>query len=1032
MATRYWVGGSGSWTDTARWSATSGGAGGASVPGSTDDAIVNAASGTGTIGGYIDVGSLNMTGSTITGINGGINIYGTALAAMLIVPSNVAALVDFGFYNTVSKTVSITSTTYTGSFRFANSSGGVVLTSALNIAGTIDGSSGASSKFTSGNFAITCTDLNIFAADTVNFGSSAITINGTAQFGPITNFTHTGSLTLATNGSVGAQAIKASGQTFGSVYVSSYGSATAGGSTIPTISGFTCANLYLTQNIASVGGIPTIIGLGWFSGGTGTEPVTVTSIIQVTGSGEGNNRLQLRSATTGTAASLVLTGTTTRLFSYVDFTDIAITYSSNITGTSLGDCVGNSGITFRTPRTLYGSTAGVFSINWTSNSAWSLSSGGTTGEDPPLPQDSVILDANSQTFFYAPPANFGKNITVSNYTGLIYVDQYSSGNLQMRSPIVWGDITGDARCFVIQAFAGVSYLALGKRSAQTFTYNSAGSTSYSCDLQILPLADVTLASNCNLLSSESPALGTGRINVSGTLNLATYNLSCNTATFNTTTSTGGTGSSITFISGVANQPYLANTQFSWPNTSFIIHVQRFTTMTFPAGGSQTATFNKVILKNLTTAAVTDNAPGIYLAYYGSAVINSLERASPKVGYLPIRVGPTRTLTVGILATDGVPGSPTYWGNSTPLAMGTLAIAAANVNTQYTIFRRVTSSGGNIAAFGPMAQAGFNSSNIVQAGTYKALAFTGTGTSTFTVPADCSGQVTALVIGAGGGGGKATVGTARGFSGGAGAGTSVSLFLNVSAGQTIYYSSPTGGAGSTLQNTSGTAGGSAWLSTFSNSTPSATTYGASAQGGFPGQTNSSVGGTGLIGHIGKTGGSSTSSGSQRGGTGGASPALLNTDISYSAQTSAGLSFGSGGGSLYGDGQSNGTGGANSLGANAAINTAGTLGGGGGGSNQSHPATGANGANSEIYAYDFLNGSAATGFIGAGGGGGGGISTLSSSGASGGGVGGIGAGGGGSGGQSSGTVLGNGGNGGPALVMFFYSTTSTNRASSSFIG
>ncbi len=46
MANRYWVGGSGTWSDTARWSTSSGGAGGASVPGNSDYAIIDSNSGT--------------------------------------------------------------------------------------------------------------------------------------------------------------------------------------------------------------------------------------------------------------------------------------------------------------------------------------------------------------------------------------------------------------------------------------------------------------------------------------------------------------------------------------------------------------------------------------------------------------------------------------------------------------------------------------------------------------------------------------------------------------------------------------------------------------------------------------------------------------------------------------------------------------------------------------------------------------------------------------------------------------------------
>jgi hypothetical protein len=45
MADRYWVGGTGSWNSTTKWSATSGGASGASVPTASDNAIFDANSG---------------------------------------------------------------------------------------------------------------------------------------------------------------------------------------------------------------------------------------------------------------------------------------------------------------------------------------------------------------------------------------------------------------------------------------------------------------------------------------------------------------------------------------------------------------------------------------------------------------------------------------------------------------------------------------------------------------------------------------------------------------------------------------------------------------------------------------------------------------------------------------------------------------------------------------------------------------------------------------------------------------------------
>lgn len=70
MAARYWVGGSGTWdtTSTANWSATSGGAGGASAPTSADDVFFNAASGLVivTLGENVSALKLSMTGFTGT------------------------------------------------------------------------------------------------------------------------------------------------------------------------------------------------------------------------------------------------------------------------------------------------------------------------------------------------------------------------------------------------------------------------------------------------------------------------------------------------------------------------------------------------------------------------------------------------------------------------------------------------------------------------------------------------------------------------------------------------------------------------------------------------------------------------------------------------------------------------------------------------------------------------------------------------------------------------------------------------------
>lgn len=84
MANRYWVGGSGTWdtTATANWSASSGGAGGASAPTLADDVFIDASSGGGTVtlGENVSIKSLTLTGftGTLNWVTYKISLLGTA------------------------------------------------------------------------------------------------------------------------------------------------------------------------------------------------------------------------------------------------------------------------------------------------------------------------------------------------------------------------------------------------------------------------------------------------------------------------------------------------------------------------------------------------------------------------------------------------------------------------------------------------------------------------------------------------------------------------------------------------------------------------------------------------------------------------------------------------------------------------------------------------------------------------------------------------------------------------------------------
>ena len=121
MASRFWVGGSGTWdtTSTANWSTTTGGASGASAPGAADIATFDANSGAGTVtlGETVSVFRVNWTGYTGSfqpstfEINcvgsGATNLWaGGTTATFLAIPT-----VNFTYSGADSRSVSIGSAT---------------------------------------------------------------------------------------------------------------------------------------------------------------------------------------------------------------------------------------------------------------------------------------------------------------------------------------------------------------------------------------------------------------------------------------------------------------------------------------------------------------------------------------------------------------------------------------------------------------------------------------------------------------------------------------------------------------------------------------------------------------------------------------------------------------------------------------------------------------------------------------------------------------------------------------------------------
>ena len=181
MADRYWISGSGTWnnTNTAVWSATPTGGGGASVPTSADDVYFqNPGTYTVTVGAIVTCGSLSFTGFTGTFAGSfSININGSFTAVSTMTWSSTSLLL---FASTSgSHTITPAGKTFSSlSFGFSGGSTGTyALAGALTATSTITVYAGT---FTTNNYAVTAASLASSNSNTrtINLGASTVTLTG--------------------------------------------------------------------------------------------------------------------------------------------------------------------------------------------------------------------------------------------------------------------------------------------------------------------------------------------------------------------------------------------------------------------------------------------------------------------------------------------------------------------------------------------------------------------------------------------------------------------------------------------------------------------------------------------------------------------------------------------------------------------------------------------------------------------------------------------------------------------------------------
>lgn len=448
MADRYWVGGTANWDATAgtKWATTSGGAGGAAVPTSADDVYFDAASGavTVTVTSGVNCAALNFTGftGTFTG-NVSVNVYGSATISATTTWSHTGSLI---FRGGGSRTLTSSGKAITGGVDILSSTT-LSLSDALTT-GTIGLTSGT---FTTNDYNVTATILSSSNSNTrtINLGSSTVTLNGSG----VLDFVTTTNLTF--NAGTSSIIFSAANPTFNGGSQTFYNvSFTATNSSLAFVRG---ANTF--NDVAITGRISAgIFAVQFFA------DQTINGTLTLSAGGNATARTFVRSNTIGTTRTLTCAAVDT--LTDIDFRDITIAgAAAPVSGTRLGDCKGNSGITFDAAKTVYWRNATA--ANWGATT-WSATNGGTADVTQfPLAQDTAIFPSGYPNSGVTVTVNAAYNI------GTIDMSARTSNTMTLscsQSPGIYGDwINGTGT-----TLSGAGLLTFAGRGSQTIT--SAGKT----------------------------------------------------------------------------------------------------------------------------------------------------------------------------------------------------------------------------------------------------------------------------------------------------------------------------------------------------------------------------------------------------------------------------------------------------------------------------------------------------------------------------------------------------------------------------
>jgi hypothetical protein len=620
MANRFWVGGNSTWSATAasKWATTSGGAGGASVPTSADDVFFDAAS-TGPC--TVALATASCKSLTFTGFSGTftgsspILIYGGLTVASGMAWTHTGALTFLA--TSTAATITLNGNSIANNVTINGAGNTFSLADAFVTSGTITLEAGT---LNTNNYNVTTAGIssNFTNTRTINLGSSVVTLSGSSPW----NIASTGMTLNAGTSSINLTGTTLSFAGAGLAYNNlSVTSSTLAGATFS--SGGTFNNFSVAGRTAY--GLSSIIL---------SADLTINGIFSINAGTDAARRVFVRSNTLGTTRTL--TCAAVAALTDVDFRDIAIAgTAAPVSGTRLGNCKGNRGITFAEGVTRY--------WNYPSGANWFVGWASTSGGTPdvnnfPLAQDTAVFEVAG--------LNSGGSVTINAAYNIGTVD------MSARTSVTTSLDTGSAQTIYGNwingagtAMFNTGTLTFSGRGSQTIT--SAGRT-FSQSLSIIsPNGSVALQDA--FVSSRN---NVGALTISaGTFDANNYNVTL-TGSSSAVTSTASTVRTIAIGSGTWTLSGITAWNMSSPATLTVT-------------GTGTISLINASNKNFIGAGV-QTYPTLNQGGTGTLTVTNSNRfaniTNTAIGRVQFNAGETNIFTAFNLS--GTAGNPLQLGSST--------------------------------------------------------------------------------------------------------------------------------------------------------------------------------------------------------------------------------------------------------------------------------------------------------------------------------------------------------------------------------